>query len=230
VNALLSVDTVFFKVLGYPMSYVEFFGTVTYLWSVWFIAKRNVWTWPIGIVSVLLYLVLFYQIRLYSDALEQVYYLGASVYGWWFWTRSKSGGSVITDVLYSSRLSAASALAITALLSVVLGYATSRIHVWAPALFPQPASFPYLDAVTTIMSFTAMWLMARKRVESWIYWIIVDLIGIWLYFVKEVRFISVLYVILLGLAAKGLVDWEVTRRRTALLTEQAHRVDGEGAA
>lgn len=219
-TALFSVNTVFFTVLGYPMSYVEFFGTVTYLWSVWLIAKRNVWTWPIGIVSVLLYLLLFYQIRLYSDALEQVYYLGASVYGWWFWVRTKPDGNVITDVLYSSRLSAASALAVTAALSVALGYSMSRIHMWAPRLFPEAASYPYLDAATTIMSFTAMCLMARKRIESWIYWIVVDVIGVWLYFVKDVRFVSLLYVLLLSMAIKGLVDWRRTRTR-ALLAEQA---------
>lgn len=156
-------------------------------------------------------------------------YLGASAYGWWFWTRSKTEGNEITDVLYSPRMSVAAALTVTGLLSVALGYATRQIHVWAPVLFPQPASFPYLDAGTTIMSFTAMWLMARKRAESWIYWIVVDVIGIWLYFVKEVGFISLLYVVLLGMAVKGLVDWEATRRRTALLTQQALQPDAPNA-
>ena len=65
-----------------------------------------------------------------------------------------------------------------------------QVHTLLPALFPEAASFPYVDALTTIMSFTAMWLMAQKRIESWYYWIIVDMIGIWLYYVKEVRFIS----------------------------------------
>lgn len=72
-TTLLSVDNVFFTVPGYPMSYIEFAGTILYLASVWLIARRNVLTWPIGIASVLLYLILFYQIHLYSDALEQVY-------------------------------------------------------------------------------------------------------------------------------------------------------------
>ncbi len=83
----------------------------------------------------------------------------------------------------------------------------TRIHLLLPSIFPEAASFPYLDALTTIMSFTAMWLMAQKRVESWVYWIIVDVIGIWLYFVKDVRFISLLYVILLGMAVNGLLRW-----------------------
>jgi nicotinamide mononucleotide transporter len=83
----------------------------------------------------------------------------------------------------------------------------SRLHVLLPALFPEPASYPYVDALTTVMSFTAMLLMARQRIESWVYWIVVDVIGIWLYFVKDVRFVSLLYVILLILATKGLVSW-----------------------
>jgi len=75
----LSVDTIFVTVLGSPISYIEFAGTVLYLWSVWLIARRRMLTWPVGIVSVLLYMALFYQIRLYSDAPEQLYYLGARV-------------------------------------------------------------------------------------------------------------------------------------------------------
>lgn len=84
----LRIDNIAFTVLEYPMSWIELVGTVLYLWSVWLIARRKMLTWPVGIVSVLLYLALFYQIGLYSDALEQVYYLGASVYGWVFWVRS----------------------------------------------------------------------------------------------------------------------------------------------
>ncbi|MEO0562172.1 MAG: nicotinamide mononucleotide transporter family protein, partial [Chloroflexota bacterium] len=77
---LLSVDNIAFTVVGYPLSYIELVGTVLYLASVWLISRRNMLTWPVGIISVLLFMVLFYQIRLYADAIEQVYYLGASVY------------------------------------------------------------------------------------------------------------------------------------------------------
>ncbi|MDQ5910359.1 MAG: nicotinamide mononucleotide transporter [Pseudomonadota bacterium] len=73
--------------------------------------------------------------------------------------------------------------------------------------FPEAASYPWLDALTTVMSLVAMWLMARRRIESWVYWIIVDVIGIGLYFVKEVRFVALLYAILLALAIRGLIDW-----------------------
>ena len=121
---------------------------------------------------------------------------------------------VISDVAYSAGRAALAAVCATVVLALSLGYAMSRLHVWASALFPEAASYPCLDAVTTVMSFTAMWLMARKRIESWVYWIIVDVIGIWLYFVKDVRFISLLYVSLLVLAVKGLTDWRQVHANT----------------
>jgi nicotinamide mononucleotide transporter len=209
----LSVNTTFFTILGYPMSYVEFFGTVLYLLSVWLIARRNVLTWPIGIVSVLLYMVLFYQIGLYSDTLEQIYYLAASGYGWWYWSRSQTESRTILDVSYSRGRGPVIWIAVTAALSAALGAVMSHAHEWLPELFTQPAAYPYIDALTTVMSLVAMWLMARKRIESWIYWIIVDVFGIWLYYVKDVKLISLLYVILLGLAIRGLIGWHATQAR-----------------
>lgn len=204
---LLSVDNIAFTIVGYPMSYIEFVGTILYLWSVWLIAKRRMLTWPIGIASVLLYMILFYQIRLYSDTLEQVYYLAASVYGWWMWNKSPKEEGQITDVNYNAQSRIILWIALTTVISLIVGFLMSRIHILIPSVFPEAASFPYLDAMTTIMSFSAMWLMAQKKIESWYYWIIVDVIGIWLYFVKDVKFISLLYVILLVLAINGLRLW-----------------------
>ena len=204
---LFSVNNIAFTILGYPMSYIEFIGTVLYLWSVWLIAKKQMLTWPVGIVSVLLYMVLFYQIRLYSDTLEQVYYLGASVYGWWRWSASRRGSGKVGDFRYSSRRTQILLLAVTIAVSFVVGAFMSRVHILFPALFPEKASFPYLDALTTIASFTAMWLLTQKRIENWYYWIAVDVIGIALYYVKGVRFIALLYVILLFMAINGLISW-----------------------
>jgi nicotinamide mononucleotide transporter len=206
----LSVDNIAFTIIGYPMSYVEFIGTILYVWSVWLISKRNILTWPIGIASVLLYMVLFYQIRLYSDTIEQIYYLGASIYGWWIWNKSPKDNGQITDVNFSNIKSIILWVGITAIISIITGFLMSQIHILFPTVFPEAASFPYLDALTTIMSFSAMWLMAQKKTESWIYWIIVDIIGIGLYFVKDVKFISLLYIVLLVMAFNGLRMWKKT--------------------
>lgn len=208
----LSIDNIAFTVIGYPMSYVEFIGTTLYLWSVWLISRRNILTWPVGIASVLLYMALFYQIRLYSDTIEQIYYLVASVYGWWIWKKSPKDNGQITDVNFSNTKNIMLWIIMTAIITLITGFMMSRIHVLLPAFFPDVASFPYLDALTTIMSFSAMWLMARKKTESWIYWIIVDVIGIWLYYVKDVKFLSLLYIILLIMAFNGFRLWNKTER------------------
>ncbi|HWT02772.1 MAG TPA: nicotinamide riboside transporter PnuC [Pyrinomonadaceae bacterium] len=209
---LLDVNNVAFTLLGYPMSYVELFGTLLYLSSVWLMARRRMLTWPVGIVSVLLYAALFYQIRLYSDALEQVYYLAASAYGWWNWSKSRpADDKSLVGVRYSSPRGIVWWLIATLALAAALGAFMGRAHVLLPTLFPEPASYPFLDALTTVMSFTAMWLLARRRIESWLYWIVVDVIGIWLYYVKGVKFVALLYVLLLGLAVNGLISWTKSR-------------------
>ena len=86
---LLSIDNVLFTFWGYEMSYIEFFGTIFNLWCVWLVAKSNIMTWPIGIVGIVLFAFLFWQINLYSDFLEQIYFFFMSIYGWWMWSRVK---------------------------------------------------------------------------------------------------------------------------------------------
>jgi nicotinamide mononucleotide transporter len=170
ITHVFSVNTVAVTVLGYPLSYVELLGTLFNLWSVWLVARNRILSWPIGIVGVVLFLVLFYQIQLYADTFEQVYYLFASLYGWWYWARSSDPGVGLTQrPRWSDRRTILLVAAGTLLLSLVVGAVIGRLHLWLPALFPVAASFVALDALTTVMSFTAMILMARRRVECWIY-------------------------------------------------------------
>lgn len=204
---LLSVNTTFVTIFDYPLSYVEFLGTVLYLWSVYLIAKRNLWTWPVGILSVLLFMALFYQIRLYSAAAEQVYYLAACGYGWWYWSRHGARSENVQAVTFSPPPTLLGWLSVILIFSATLGLVMSRVHEWSPTLFPEAASYPWIDAFTTVMSLVAMWLMARKRIESWVLWILVDVISIGLYFEKGVIFVALLYVILLALAVMGLLGW-----------------------
>jgi len=82
-----------------------------------------------------------------------------------------------------------------------------NLTVWLPAYFTEPVSLPVLDALTTVMSFIAQWLLMKKKVESWALWILVDIIGIGLYWYKGVRFISLEYVLFLMMATAGLFNW-----------------------
>ncbi len=224
------VNNIAFTILNYPMSYIELFGTIFYLLSVILIARKNILTWPVGIISVVLYLLLFWQIRLYSDTLEQVYYLFASVYGWWHWVQAararKQNAPDTLPMRYSNWREFWVWLSVTLIGTMLLGSVMSQIHLLLPQYFPQPAAYPFPDAFTTIMSFVAMWLMARKRTESWIYWIIVDVIGIGLYYIQGVRFIALLYVILLVMAAYGLRVWNKTTKANPARVSVKSAVNG----
>lgn len=211
--SFFSIDNVFFSVLGYPMSYLEFFGTILNIASVWLVARKHILNWPVGIVAVVLYGALFFQIRLYSDFAEQIYYLVSGFYGWWVWARvgkdgnDDSGESLIRKGTVEER---AMTVAFVLVGTVALGWFMANVNAWWPSVFPEPASFPYLDAVTTVMSFAAQMLMIFRIVDNWYLWIVVDVIGIWLYAVKEVRFVSMLYVVFLVLATMGLTEWRRT--------------------
>ena len=191
------------------MSYIEFFGTIFTGWSVYLAAKNKVLNWPIGILGVILYALLFFQIRLYSDFLEQIYYFITGFWGWWLWTHPRTIANADQNqeqkVTYSSAQSNLFSLVVILIFSLLLGYFMSHIQAYIPALVP--ASFAYLDAATTIMSFVATIYLMKRRVENWYLWIIVDIVGVGLYYQKGVIFLSLLYFAFLINAFKGYFEW-----------------------
>ena len=206
-----NINYTFFTLWDYPMSYLEFFGTLLNILSVYLVAKKNIWSWPIGIIATILFGVLFYQIQLYSDFFEQIYFLVTGFWGWWLWKKmsAKSKGDKTKQIDLKFNSFKLNMILLTGIVvgTGVLGYLMSNIHLYFPALFPVAATFAYLDAFTTVMSFVANMLLAYKRIENWMIWITVDVIGIWLYYAKGVRFVSLLYVIFLVIATSGLIMW-----------------------
>jgi nicotinamide mononucleotide transporter len=142
--------------------------------------------------------------------MEQVYYLVISVIGWIAWQKQKEVTKTI-PTNWSSIRSIQTFIGITLVSTAILAFCVSNFHIWFPIFFPEPASFPFLDALTTVMSFVAMYLTTIRKNEGWIYWIIVDIIGIGLYWIKDVRFIAIQYIFLLGMAIYGLVYWIKTK-------------------
>lgn len=209
-----NVGTTFFTLWGYPISYLEFVGTIFNLASVWLVAKRNILTWPVALIGVILFGILFYQIQLYADFFEQIYYAITGFWGWYLWhtQRKKDGTKKVKTSVNTKKQNlawVAGIIGATAALSIIL----SNIHLWLPALFPLPATMVIVDAFTTILSFAATILMIRRKVESWILWIVVDVIAVWLYTVKEVPFIALLYLIFLIIAIRGLVEWRKAHKK-----------------
>ncbi|MGB4768421.1 MAG: nicotinamide riboside transporter PnuC [Candidatus Saccharimonas sp.] len=204
------VNNIAFTLLGYPISWLEFVGTLFNLACVILVARRNILTWPIGIVAVVLFGVLFYQINLYADVAEQIYYLITGVIGWYMWASVKNKDKTDKKILITTNSLKTNLLWVAGIagVSVVATWALSNVHTWAPAIFPEPASLPAIDATTTIMSFAAQFLMMQRKLENWILWIIVDVIAVWLYWYKEVPFVALLYLIFLFNAIYGYIEWK----------------------
>lgn len=209
IQEFLSIQNVFFTVLGYEMSYIEFFGTILNIVSVYLVAKNKILNWPIGIIASILFMFLFWQIQLYSDFAEQIYFIITGFWGWLAWISGNTNKienkfSKITTLKNKEKAFFGGVAVVGTL---CLGLLMSQIHNLLPGLFIGEASYPYLDAFTTVLSFIATYFLIIKKLESWYLWIIVDIIGIWLYYVKEVKFIALLYLIFLVLATNGLISW-----------------------
>jgi len=223
---IFSVKNVFFTVLDYPMSYIEFTATVLIIVYVQLITRKIVWAWPLGIITFSLFAFLFYQVRLYSDFFEQFYYIGNCFYGWYVWLAAKrkaQGGQKEPDVSYSTGRGRLIAGVIIVIGGTVTGFIMSRIHFWLPAFFPNPAAYPYIDATATITGFVAAGFMAHKKIEAWYLWICVNLICIWLYYALNVKFVAVLYVIFLAMAINGLIRWGKELRLKTKLQQPCHK-------
>jgi nicotinamide mononucleotide transporter len=206
-----SPDHMFFTGLGYRMSALEFFGTLLSLWSVWLAARNHILNWPVGNVAAILFAILFFQVQLYSDFVEQIYYVITGSLGWWLWrygsrAANAPAGSGLGITHNSLRLNILCGGTIV-MGTAVLGHLMANIHQHLPQLFTKPAAFPYLDAFTTMMSFAANLLMVHRKIECWYLWIAVDVLGVGLYYSRGILLVSLLYLIFLALATQGYWRW-----------------------
>jgi nicotinamide mononucleotide transporter len=170
-----------------------FFGFV----CVWLTLRQNIWCWPTGLVQVVLFIYIFHEVKLYSDLILHVIYVGMQLYGWYFWLH----GGRDSGVARVSRLARASRQ--LWLLSVLAG---SLLWGYLMARYTD-ASLPYGDAFTTVASLAAQWLLARKKLESWLLWISVDVVAIGIYWSKGLLLTSGLYMAFLLLAILGFFAW-----------------------
>lgn len=208
---LFDINNVLFMIGDYPMTAVELIGTAFGLWTVWYARQEKISSWPIGIVNVIFFFVLFYQVNLYSDMFLQVFFFFASLLGWYRWTHPKT----IEETNKQAELKISFldnkwriALVGMSFVSIVfLGGFMEIIHEVFPVAFPEPAAFPYWDAVTTILSIVAVTLLAQKKLESWMLWITIDIIATVLYYFKDIHLVSVEYIIFGIISGTGLYSW-----------------------
>jgi nicotinamide mononucleotide transporter len=191
-----------FKVLDYPLSYVELIGTLFGLISVYYASRANILTWPTGIINEIALFVLFYQTQLYADMFLQVYFFVVTIFGWYKWKSNTA------DVPVTSAGSLTWIVVTMIVGTIAAGAVITNIHIWLPQWFRLPAAYPFADSFVMVGSILATILLARKQVENWYLWIIVDVVSIVVYLLKGIYFLSLEYVIFLGLASFGLYRWK----------------------
>ena len=179
-------------------SYAEmtavFFGLV----SVWHAKKEQIWVYPTGIISIIIYIAITFQYKLYGDMGIQIYYLVMSMYGWYFWTQGRGTHSPVSISKNNKQENTIVFLLFLSsflLIRFGLGLTDSDVPGW--------------DALTSALAITGMWLMARKKIEHWIAWIVVDSISVPLYIYKGLPLTSFQFLLFTLLAGWGYMTWNI---------------------
>ena len=163
--------------------------------------KQNVWYWLVSIIMVSMYIYIYIDARLYADMSLQVYYLIISFYGWYMWLYGEKLNDHKTQLSVSTI--SQNLLVILTSISIVLFF----IIAWILLHFTN-SDLPYWDSFTTSLSFVATWMLARKKIENWLIWIVVDAVSVGIYLYKELYPTAVLFLFLTLLAFVGYSKWK----------------------
>lgn len=181
------------------LEYVAVFAGIA---SVWYSRVENILVYPTGLVNTIFYVYLSMKGELFGEATVNFYYTIMSIYGWYLWTRKNKKDGPVVQVTYSDK---------KWWWYQLLFFAACYLVIFESLTYLKkdfaPGAIPWADAFASATAFTGMWLMTKKKVESWYWWLATNTASIPLYFVKQYVFTSVYYVILLVMAVFGLIEW-----------------------
>ena len=181
---------------------LEVFGLVSGVLCVWLLIRQNIWTFPIGLAYAVASVLVMSSAKLYADTLLSGYYVLINAYGWWYWLRGgdaarRQGGESLPVIRTPG-----AEWSVLALVSV------AGVVIMAVALLRfTDAELVWLDSTTTVLSFVAMWMTARKYLENWVVWWVVDVIATGMYIYKGIWPYALLYALYLGMAVWGYRAW-----------------------
>tara|TARA_B100000768_G_C11230249_1_gene354724 strand:+ start:278 stop:868 length:591 start_codon:yes stop_codon:yes gene_type:complete len=190
----------FFGMIG--GSLIEWIAVACGLTNVALIIRRSIWNYPFGFIMVALYFFIFWEYKLYSDAILQVYFFVIQFYGLWVWLNGRApDGRVMVAPL--SRQMFIDYLAMTAVAWMAISFLMDTY---------TDAAAPIWDSAVAALSVTAQFLMSRRHIESWLLWIVVDVLAIGLFYTRDLAPTAALYFIFLGLAITGYVQWHDAKK------------------
>jgi len=178
-------------------SILEAIAVVFGILSVWFAKKENILVFPTGIISVVIYIYICFFAKLYADMGINFVYFIMSIYGWYMWSRKDADKYVLPISSCNAKDHIISSVMLVGFF-VGLSYFLTMY---------TDSNVPIIDSLTTSIFIVGMWLMARKKIENWIYWIIGDIISIPLYFYKDLALTSIQFTVFLVLAILGYLEW-----------------------
>lgn len=178
-------------------SLLETAGVISGILCVWLAAKNNIWNWPIAIISVAIYIIIFLEAKLYADTGLQVYFLGMNIYGWYFWSRKPADEAQVPVKRIRPMEILFSAVGI-AVFTVLIGFFLYQ---------KTDASFPFIDSFCTACSLVAQFFLARKVLENWLIWIFVDIIYVGVYLAKGLHLTAGMYALYIFIALSGYLAW-----------------------
>ncbi len=195
-------DFLFSQYSSYSSSfiYLESFAVIMNIISVFYAKQNNILVYPTGIIGTGIFVYILLNFSLLGDTIINAYFFSMSIYGWYFWSRKKDEVFINqVSTINQNEIKYLFILAISSLIFIYFVYDYfDKWNNWTA----------YVDNITTAIFFVAMWLMARRKVESWIFWIIGDLITVPLYFYKGLTISSIQYIIFLILAVLGYISWK----------------------
>ena len=195
-------DFLFSQYSSYSPSfiYLELFAVIMNITSVVYAKRNNILVYPTGLIGTGIFVYILLNFSLLGDTIINAYFFSMSIYGWYFWSRKKD--KVFVNQVSTINTNEIKYLFILAFSSLIFIYFVydyfDKWNNWTA----------YVDNITTAIFFVAMWLMARRKIESWIFWIIGDLITVPLYFYKGLTISSIQYIIFLILAVLGYISWK----------------------
>ena len=178
---------------------LEIIAVVFGILSVWFSKKNNILVYPTGMISTSIFTYLLFKWSLLGDMMINAYYFMMSIYGWYIWTRKVN--NIVTPI---SKVSSPEKIT-----SLIIFFCSLSFVYGIYNYFDKWGSYiSYIDNFTTAIFFVAMWLMANRKIENWIFWIIGNIISIPLYFYKGLTFTSIQYIIFTVIAISGYYTWK----------------------
>ena len=182
---------------AHGFSLLEIVAVLTALLYLVLAIRENIWCWPFALISTAIYVVLFYTARLYMESVLNIFYFVIGVYGWYAWTAERTGGRDFAVSRWVARTHVVAIATIVAV-SVANGYLLERY---------SDAAFPYADSMTTWGAIWATFLVARKVLENWWYWLVIDTALVFIYWSRDLQLTALLFVIYLIMIPFGLVSW-----------------------